>query len=232
MGWPVVAAAIGGSLVSGLFSSREASRNRSFQEDMSSTSYQRAVEDLRAAGLNPILAAKVGGASTPYGAMANIPDLGASMSSAMSSSLGWEKVEQEKGLLEAQTKAAEASAEQSASQAGLNQQQTANLKQMSVQIIEQTNLIREQQRSTAASARQADSQTELNYTTAYGKDLDNIVRAMVTKWKQDHPGSTLAQEFGMDAVGLTNILKEIAQGVLQEFTPAKQPRSAGSGGGW
>lgn len=51
---------------------RERERQQDFQEQMSGTSYQRAMADMKEAGLNPILAAKIGGASTPPGAMANI----------------------------------------------------------------------------------------------------------------------------------------------------------------
>lgn len=49
-----------------------ANQQMAFQEKMSSTAYQRAMNDMKTAGLNPMLAFQQGGASTPSGAMANL----------------------------------------------------------------------------------------------------------------------------------------------------------------
>lgn len=70
---------LGGSLLSSFTSGKRAQAQRGWQEDMRGTSYQATMEDMRKAGLNPMLAYKQGGTGAGQGVQATTPDFGASM---------------------------------------------------------------------------------------------------------------------------------------------------------
>lgn len=70
------------------FNRDEAQTNRAFQERMAGSTYQRAVADLAAAGLNPMLAYSQGGAPAPGGNMATSSPTGTSTASGGAASAG------------------------------------------------------------------------------------------------------------------------------------------------
>lgn len=81
-----------------------AEKQMQFQERMSSTAYQRAVSDMRKAGLNPMLAYMQGGATSPSGASAHMSNV---VQAGVSSALEMKRQSLELQLLKAQTEIAQ-----------------------------------------------------------------------------------------------------------------------------
>ena len=65
-----------GGVGQGVASYKSAQKQMKFQREMSNTAVQRQMADMRKAGINPILAAKYGGASSPTGASYSVPNVG------------------------------------------------------------------------------------------------------------------------------------------------------------
>lgn len=137
MDWASIGAAlapVAGTLLGNQQMINQASENRIFQRDMSSTAHQREVADLKAAGLNPILSAGGAGASTPGGSMPSLSDLGESISKGSSTALAIKQQGKQFEQMDTGMRNTNADTQNKQAQSGQIQEQTKLLKNQQGQV--------------------------------------------------------------------------------------------------
>lgn len=174
---------IGAALIGGAFSAfgqasankanKAAARNQmAFQERMSNSSYQRAMKDMRSAGLNPILAYKQGGAGTPGGATYQSGNVG---SAAVQGAVAAQSSAKSISKTEAEIKAIEQGTKTSQTQDWLNNAQNSYYGSLTHKTEQETKIINQQIWSAKAAALQGQSDIEFN-ATPFGRMLRHIQR--------------------------------------------------------
>lgn len=123
------------------YNSAEAAASRDWQERMSNTAYQRRMDDLKAAGINPMLAISQGGASVSGGASASFTPVQAGLVSSASSI-------RQAGAAEAQAVTSARSVDVNEKQVDAvvakTKQEVENLKSVNSQVLQATDNLRQE----------------------------------------------------------------------------------------
>jgi outer membrane lipoprotein SlyB len=157
LGGTATAATVGsaiGSAATGLFSANqtkkanqaslhEAQVNRDFQQYNSNTAYQRAMADLKQAGLNPILAAR-NPASVPGGSTARLIDPASAFTGGMSASTAHQGMINQQRQIDSQIRLDDQTEKKIKEEISLTAQQNSLSIAQTQQVLDKTELIKQQ----------------------------------------------------------------------------------------
>lgn len=163
------------------FQSAETDKSRQWLEGMSGTSYQRSMADMAAAGLNPMLAASQGGASTPGSGAPS----GSSASGVQARMENAKAAQQEMAIvnqrLSNETNVADATATKARADAAKAAAETANVPHSGANIQAQTMEIKERVREIDARIQNIIQDTSVKVDEGNLKRLQGEV-ARIEKW--------------------------------------------------
>lgn len=180
-----------------------------FQREMSNTAYQRATEDMKKAGLNPMLAYTQGGASTPGGATTQVQSKTAKAVDATQAQM----IQNEQiANIKAQTALSNATAAKTMAETAVTTQELSNRKNQDLNLLEERQRIINAAKREGASAKQLE-QLERNLRQAYTQaEQDYFLRQPLARFNEANPRLAqiiqgLGQFFGPTVSSATRLAK-------------------------
>jgi len=183
------------TLASGLLGSRGQRQANQQNVELANTAYQRAMSDMRKAGLNPILAGKLGGAQSPT----MLSEIGAGLQSASSAAQTASNVQ----FQESQSNLLKSQVDKVAAEIGLTEGQTELLEETAYNLMAQAGLA---EKSAGLAAARTTGQAQLN-----------SLQGILEDFYKSNEAVYIAKDLGLDAGSLQRLLGNVFQSIFGRF---------------
>lgn len=171
------------------FNAAEAQKNREFQQYNSDTVWQRGVQDMQAAGLNPMLAYRQGGNPAPSGNMASAGSPGNAQNpyaAAGSTALQWAQIENVEADTQKKREEAELTKRQHLGYTGEQEVRVDKMRKEAEKTVQDTNVSVQMQRKVFAEVDQVLAQTKnLDADTALKKVNEVLQKYDIPRMKAE-----------------------------------------------